>query len=256
MNHHRLGVTALILLIFLTIIYAHRQLSPFDEPISPIISIPFAGKVPEPITRGDTSKKQVIFTFDGGEGSQSASIILDVLQKHHTHGTFFLTGLWVTRNPDLVKRMQKEGHEIYNHTLTHPHLPTLDREHVVAELVGMDRIFSSLTSSSTKPYFRPPYGEYDRAVLASASRAGYRAVMWTVDAGDWMESQGFTEEETRQRIFSHLEPGAIILMHLGDTITGSILDDVFTKIEEQGYSLVPLSQGLNRFGTPLSSLIY
>lgn len=256
MNHRRLGVTALIFLILLTVIYVHKQLSPIEMPIVPIISVPFAGKVPHIITHGDTTKKQVIFTFDGGEGSQSASIVLDTLKKHNTHGTFFLTGTWVTRNPDLAKRMIREGHEIYNHTLTHPHLPSLEISQIKDELRSMDQILFNLTGSSTKPYFRPPYGEYNQDVLTAASRAGYRAVMWTTDAGDWMESEGFTEAETRDRIFSHLEPGAIILMHVGDTITGAILDDVFTKVEGLGYTLVPLSQGLDKFSTPTSSLIY
>lgn len=245
MKFHR-GLVALIELCILAAIYFygqyHRPVILPTPPVKPEFS--FHGIVPREITHGDTNKQQIIFTFDGGEGSQSASAILDVLAKHHAHGTFFLTGIWVTRNPDLVKRMQAEGHEIFNHTYDHPHLPTLDEQQVTKELEGMDRTVLSLIGSSTKPYFRPPYGDFDHKTLTTAARSGYRAVMWTIDAGDWMESQGYTESDVRERIFSHISPGAIILMHVGDTITGSILDDVFTTLESQGYKIVSLTQGL------------
>lgn len=244
MNHHRLGITALILLIFLTIVHAYQTRNFVGHPPTFIPQIPFGGMVPAEITHGTTDKKQMIFTFDGGEGSQSASTVLDILQKHNSRGTFFLTGKWVLRNPELVKRMHREGHEIYNHSLNHPHLPTLADERIGLQLDTMDQILFNLIGTSTKPYFRPPYGDRDERVLAVAARMGYRSVMWTVDAGDWMESEGFTADEVRGRIFSHVEPGAIILMHLGDTITGSILDDVFTTVERLGYKLVPLSQGM------------
>ncbi len=244
MNHHRLGITALILLIFLTILHAHQILRPVESPLTPLAPVYFSGKIPSEITHGSKDKKQIIFTFDGGEGAQSASVVLDVLQKHNSQGTFFLTGKWVLRNPELVKRMHQEGHEIYNHSLTHPHLPTLTDERIALQLDTMEQILLGLVGTSTKPYFRPPYGDYDERVLSVAARQGYRAVMWTVDAGDWMESEGFTKEEVRARIFSHIKPGAIILMHIGDTITGAILDDVFTTIESQGYSLVSLSKGM------------
>lgn len=244
MNHHRLGVTALVLLIILTIIYA-RWLTYSVEPTDmTIASAPFGGMVPSEITHGNRDKKQIIFTFDGGEGAQSASAVLDTLHKHNSRGTFFLTGKWVMRNPDLVQRMRREGHEVYNHSLSHPHLPLLSDQRIMLQLETMDETLLRLVGTSTKPYFRPPYGDRDARVLATAARAGYRSVMWTVDAGDWMESEGFTADEVRGRIFGNIEPGAIILMHLGDTITGSILDDVFTQIEARGYALASLSQGL------------
>lgn len=244
MNHHRLGITALIFVIIISGFYIHTQLASrnISPPIIPYL--PFGGTIPKEITHGDTSKKQVIFTFDGGEGTQSVSKILNVLKKHHVRGTFFLTGKWILRNSDLVKRIISEGHEIFNHSYDHPHFTEISNEQIVSELVNMDLAFESIAGTSTKPYFRPPYGDRDLRILKSAAHAGYRSVMWTVDAGDWMESEGYTEDQVRERIFSHLESGTIILMHVGDTITGSILDDVFTTIENQGYKIVSLTQGM------------
>ncbi|OHA44770.1 MAG: hypothetical protein A3G04_02885 [Candidatus Taylorbacteria bacterium RIFCSPLOWO2_12_FULL_44_9] len=244
MNYHRLGITALVLILFLTLIYMIQRLMPDRKLLVDAIQIGFEDKVPSPITHGDVSKRQVIFTFDGGEGSQSAFVVLDILRKHHARGTFFLTGKWVLRNPDLIRRMQAEGHEIYNHSLTHPHLPFLTDREIANELGNMDRTLLNLINTSTKPYFRPPYGDYDERVLFAAARHGYRAVMWTIDAGDWMESEGFTADAVRARIYSHIEPGAIVLMHLGDDITGLILDEIFTQIEDLGYKIVSLTQGI------------
>jgi peptidoglycan/xylan/chitin deacetylase (PgdA/CDA1 family) len=196
------------------------------------------------IARGDTSKKEVIFTFDGGGTIQSADAILAVLAKHHVKGTFFLTGKMVEAHPDLVKSIAAAGNEIFSHTYDHPDLTTLTDTQIVAELTKMENVLQATTGVSPKPYFRAPYGARDARVLAIASKDGYQSVYWTVDAMDWREPQGETAAQVKDRILSNVAPGTIYLMHLGDTITGSILDDVFTTIEAKGYKIVSLTQGI------------
>ena len=196
------------------------------------------------ISHGDTSKKQVIFTFDGGSGAQSGDKILATLAKHHVRGSFFLTGKFVEENPDLVKHMVAQGHEIFNHTYNHPHLPTLKDNDIVEELEKMEKSLMTVAGISPKPYFRAPYGDRNSRVLDIAAKAGYRSVYWMTDALDWQESSGKTANQVGKLILSHIAPGAIYLMHLGDSITGNILDDVFTKIEARGYTPVSLIQGL------------
>ena len=213
------------------------------QPVS-FTPAPFEGRIPPEIVRGDVTKNQVIFTFDGGEGDQSTQGILAALKKHGVTGTFFLTGKWVERNPDLVRSVAAQGHEIFNHTYDHPHLPTLNMYRIKHQLRSMDTVLTSLIGSSTQPYFRPPYGDRDADTLAAAAQAGYQSVYWTVDARDWLESQGETNESVKERIYSSLSPGAIYLMHVGDTITGAILDDVFTEVKRRGYTPVSLIQGL------------
>lgn len=196
------------------------------------------------IVRGDTSKKQVIFTFDGGDGAQSGEQILAALAKHHVTGTFFLTGKFVEANPMLVKKMVAQGNEIFSHTYDHPHLTGIDDASIAQEFSRMEHVLQGVTGISPRPYFRAPYGDRDDRVLKNAFKDGYQSVYWTVDALDWEQKQGKTADEVRARILDNLAPGNIYLMHFGDTITGSILDDVFTKIEAQGYKLVSLTQGL------------
>jgi delta-lactam-biosynthetic de-N-acetylase len=240
-HHHRRSISVFVLLSIIAIIYAHER-TIVHEVQTPIVAT--HAVQPEVIIHGDRNKKHVTFTFDGGEGNQSAEAILHVLAKHHVTGTFFLTGKWIGRNQDMVKRMKAEGHEIYNHSFDHPHFTELNTEEIATQLRRTDIIFEALTGSSTRPYFRPPYGDYDERIVQVAAREGYHTVMWTADAGDWMESEGYTADHVRARIMAAVQPGAIILMHIGDTITGSILDEVFTTLEAQGYQLTSLSQAV------------
>lgn len=196
------------------------------------------------IIHTDRSQKQVIFTFDGGDGAESGEAILAALEEHGAIGTFFLTGKFAEENPELVKKMARKGHEIFNHTYSHRDLTTLSDADIKEELARTDALIKSFTGKSTKPYFRAPYGARDERVLAAAADAGYQSVYWTVDVLDWKESEGFTVAEAQARIFDNLQPGAIYLMHIGDTITGAILDNVFTEIESRGYAIVPLAEGI------------
>ena len=196
------------------------------------------------ITRGDQSKNQVVFTFDGGAGTQSLQPILDTLKKYGIKGTFFITGKWAENNVDLVKQISDAGHEIFNHTYDHPHLTQLTDEQITEELNKTDEIISKITGKSTKPFFRPPFGERDSRVLKVAEQAGYRSVYWTIDVLDWKESEGYTAEQSEQRVLNNLKPGTIYIMHIGDNITGQILDELFMNIENKGYSIVSLTEGI------------
>jgi len=196
------------------------------------------------IYRGDVTKKQVIFTFDGGSVDVSALKILSVLKKHGVKGTFFLTGRFIEDNKDIVRRIHDEGHEIFNHTYDHPHLPTISDNDIVSQLARMDQRLEEVAGISSKPYFRAPYGDRDQRVLRTAFNQGYQSVFWTLDALDWMESEGVNSEQVRNLILSSLASGNIYLMHLGDSITGNILDDLFGEIERRGYKIVSLTQGL------------
>jgi peptidoglycan/xylan/chitin deacetylase (PgdA/CDA1 family) len=200
--------------------------------------------VPKEIIKGDTGKKQVIFTFDAGSGTQSAQQILDTLKKYNLKATFFLTGKWAEKNGDLVKTISSAGHEIGNHTYSHPHLTQISDDEIVSELKKTEDIIVGLTGKSTKPYFRAPYGERNAHILEITAQAGYQSVYWSTDALDWEESTGMTADKVRARILAHLEPGEIYLMHVGDTITGNILDDVIKQIQEKGYNIVPLKDGI------------
>ena len=239
--HARLGIS--LISVFAVLIFASNI---FKAPKHETLSQPPRASSSKEIMRGDASKKQVIFTFDGGSGSQSAEQILAVLAKHRVKGTFFLTGGFIEAFPLLTKEIYAAGNEIFNHTYDHPHLTELSNRDIQRELNMMELAAKVVVGHdlSVRPYFRAPYGDSDKRVALAAFGAGYQPVYWTVDAGDWQESTGETASMVRDSILSNIAPGNIYLMHLGDSITGSILDDVFSSIESRGYKIVSLTQGL------------
>lgn len=196
------------------------------------------------ISHGDRSKKQVIFTFDGGDRNLSGEKILEVLNKYGIKSSFFLTGKFVENNPVFVKNLQKAGHQIHNHSYDHPHLTDLSNEEIINQLNKMESVLIRTIGISPKPYFRAPYGNRDQRVLKTAFLTGYQSVYWTIDAMDWQESEGRTNWDVKNNILSNLAPGNIYLMHLGDTIIGSVLDELIVEIKNRGYNIVSLTQGL------------
>jgi peptidoglycan/xylan/chitin deacetylase (PgdA/CDA1 family) len=194
------------------------------------------------ISRGNINKKQIIFTFDCGSGDNSANKILEVAQKHNLKITFFATGKFAEQYPGDIKKFAAAGHEIFNHTYDHPYLTKITDDQIKEEFEKTDTIINSLTSKTSKPFFRPPYGDRNQHVRDLAQSLGYQEIYWTTDALDWQE--GRTNEQTKEKIYSSLKNGEIILMHVGDDITGQILDEVFTHVENQGYEIVPLSEGI------------
>ena len=196
------------------------------------------------ISRGNQNKREVIFTFDCGAGSQSLAAILNTLAAYHVKGTFFMTGKWAEANPSAARQISAAGHEVFNHTYDHPYLTQVSDAGIIQELGQADAVISPLIGRSTKPFFRPPYGDRNAQVLQVAAAQGYRSVYWTVDALDWKEPDGYTAAQSESRILSTLGPGNIYLMHVGDNITGQILADVFAKLTSQGYGIVSLTQGL------------
>lgn len=244
MRYHRIGLFSLILLCIISGFYFYSEYKYHRSYKVVIPESSWDGQVPAEIVYGDKRKKQVIFTFDAGSSNTSIEKILETLKKHHVKGTFFMTGTWVLNNREIVRRIVSDGHEIFNHSFNHPHLTELSDIEVISQLEDMDATLMNIAGTSTKPYFRPPYGDRNAHVLRLAAQAGYTSVYWTIDAGDWEEGSGRSADEVRQKIISNLRPGMIILMHVGDTITGMILDDIFTTIEDQGYRLVSLTQGI------------
>ncbi|MES2216702.1 MAG: polysaccharide deacetylase family protein [Patescibacteria group bacterium] len=261
-SHHRSTApavgTLIFVLVFLALVGAQaciraQQLAEIRDrsvpPVPPTLqpSIPSTPSTTphtnfKEITHGDTSKKQVIFTFDAGSGTRSYKGILAALAKHHVKGTFFLVGKWVEQNPELARGLIAAGHEVFNHSYSHPYFTQLTADEIKTQLQKMDDVLASTTGTRTRPYFRAPYGDRDTAVLKATTDAGFQSVYWSVDSLDWRE--GETAETVKNRVLPNIHPGAIVLMHVGDTPTGDVLDEIFTTLESEGYTLVSLTQGL------------
>lgn len=186
------------------------------------------------VTRVATSEKVVALTFDAGSDRGFAAEILDALASHGIHVSFGMTGKWAEANPDLLQRMVGEGHALMNHTYDHPHMETLGAEQRLWQLSRTEDIIDGITGATTKPYFRPPYGSYNNQVLADVGSAGYRySVMWTVDCLGW---KGLPASDVAARCLEALQPGAILLMHVGAASTDyAALEEIIAGIDGGGY---------------------
>lgn len=195
------------------------------------------------ISLGNKERKEIALTFDAGSGSGSANKILNILEENNIKATFFLTGKWAEQNPELVKKISRAGHEIYNHTYSHPDLTKTTEEEIKSQFDKTENIIMNLTGRSTKPFFRPPYGARNKIVLDFICGEGYQSIFWTVDALDWKE--GTTADVAKSRIFAKEQNGEIILMHVGDNLSAEILLEVIQKFNADGYKFVPLSKAVS-----------
>jgi peptidoglycan/xylan/chitin deacetylase (PgdA/CDA1 family) len=195
------------------------------------------------VTRIATDAKVVALTFDAGSDRGFAAEILDTLATHGIKASFGMTGKWAESNPDLLLRMVNEGHTLINHTYDHPHMETLGTEQRVSQLALAEEIIRESTGTTTKPYFRPPYGSYNNQVLIDVASAGYRySVMWTVDCLGW---KGLPPSEVAARCRNALEPGAILLMHVGAASTDyAALDEILADIDRSGYRYATIKEFL------------
>ncbi len=186
------------------------------------------------VTRVPTSEQVVALTFDAGSDRGFAAEIMDTLAVHGIRASFGMTGRWAESNPDLLRRMVEEGHTLINHTYDHPHMETLGTEQRLWQLARTEEIINGITGATTKPYFRPPYGSYNNQVLIDVAAAGYRySVMWTVDCLGW---KGIPASEVAARCEDALQPGAILLMHVGAASTDyAALEDIIAAIDRGGY---------------------
>jgi peptidoglycan-N-acetylmuramic acid deacetylase len=242
----RSHVTALILLVIIAASYAIN--TNVKAPTVPPAISPTPTVAPLPhtdfreISTGDTSKKQAIITIDAGFGERSAEGLLAALSKHKIKASFFLVGTWIEDHQELTRRIVKEGHEVFNHSYDHRMYTQLTADEIKADLQKMDDVLFSTAGVRTRPYYRAPSGDRNEAVNRAAAEAGFQSIYWDVDPQDWrLDVSG---ETIKSRVLAKIHPGAIVLLHIADSTTGDIADELFTALEKQGYKLVSLTEGL------------
>lgn len=202
------------------------------------------------LERGESGRMEAALTFDAGEGAGYTTEILDFLAERNIKASFGITGEWAREYPDLVQRMVDDGHHIFNHTESHRSwtgasttgepLPPEDR---IAELEGAERAVYDETGYSMKPYFRPPYGDYDIDGLKLLKEQGYEYTLWwTCDSYAW---DGATADEIVERCGPNGPgggPGAIVLMHVTQENDYLALDEMVAAYRSEGYEFVTMEQ--------------
>jgi peptidoglycan/xylan/chitin deacetylase (PgdA/CDA1 family) len=187
------------------------------------------------------SEGKVALTFDAGASNSSAPIILDTLAQYRVHATFFLTGKWCETSPELVKRIVREGHEIANHTYSHPDLRRLADAEIATQLQDMADALYKVAGVNPIAYFRPPYGSRDNRVIEASAVAGYKCIYWSLDSLDAFK-KGITAQEIHDRVIEHIEPGDIVLMHCGSSATAEALPGILNVLRERGLTPVKITE--------------
>jgi len=250
-------------------------LAPSLPPAPPLPEV-----IPEPelppapaldIARASTDRKEVLLTFDGGSNANSTPAILDILKAHGIRATMFLTGEFIQRYPELVRRIAREGHTVGNHTFSHPHLtsfsfngrqstlPGVTPEFLHSQLSRAAGLYQLATDRTLSPYWRAPFGEYNGAILRWGADAGWRHVYWTphMDTLDWVANPSDPLFRTPAQILAGLlrqsrqapagMNGGIVLMHLGTEREGesradTVLESLVKQLEADGYGFVPVDR--------------
>ena len=204
------------------------------------------------IRTADTDALIVALTFDAGADRGYAADILDILQAEGVVATFGMTANWAEDNPDLILRMVNEGHTLINHTETHRSwtgrstgaAPLTSAERA-EELRATEAVVDAIAGYDMRPYFRPPYGDYDDSVVADLQANGYTVnVMWTVDSLGW---NGLSASEITARTIDGTVPGAIHLFHVGAASQdAAALPDIIAGLRELGYRFVTVQEMVGR----------
>ena len=194
------------------------------------------------VSRATTSDKVVALTFDFGSDAGNSARILQILADRGVKATFFVTGAAAANNPAVVRSVVTQGHEIGNHSYSHPYFTKLTPTQMADELARANTAIRNASGQAPKPYFRPPYGDYNSAVLQAVGNAGYsHTIMWTIDTVDW---QGVSSASIRNKVVSGATPGSIVLMHVGGGATGTpdALPGMIDGLRSAGYRLVTVSE--------------
>jgi peptidoglycan/xylan/chitin deacetylase (PgdA/CDA1 family) len=197
------------------------------------------------IGRGNPDRPWIALTFDAGSDIGPLPSILETLNEKGIRCTFFITGIMLNQpdGTDLLQRIVDEGHELGNHSDTHPQFTTLTSEGMAEELAAVEDAVVQLTGESTKPYFRPPFGNRDDRVRQVVQQNGYFTIYWTYEVRDWTEDR--TAEDIFNRAVDQASNGAIVVLHVGAWETAEVLPDIIDELRARGYRLVTLSELLS-----------
>jgi len=191
-----------------------------------------------PVYSVETDEKKIAVTFNAAWGDETTDEILDILNENNIKATFFLVGTYAKAYPDSVKRIYNAGHELGNHSLKHTDPVKQEYADIIADMSDCGDIIYSLTGTFPLVY-RAPSGSYDNKTVEAAESLGMTVVQWSADSIDW---KNISAEKLTERILSKTTPGGILLFHLGKENTASALPEIISRLKEEGYSFVTVSE--------------
>ncbi|MTI57353.1 MAG: DUF2334 domain-containing protein [Geosporobacter ferrireducens] len=191
----------------------------------------------EPIRNGDPSLSKAAITCNVDWGNEVIPEILEVLEDKNIKITFFVTGRWASKYPELLQEIYDRGHEIGNHGYSHKAHSKMNEKENYLEIKKAEEAIEKVLGIKLK-YFAPPSGDYGEATLEAAEKLGYQTILWSIDTIDWKE--GSTADVILSRVMKKPHHGAILLMH-PKSETAKALPILIDKIREEGIQLGTVS---------------
>lgn len=198
----------------------------------------FNAKKELPIYYVDTQEKKIALSFDAAWGTDHTKNILDTLDKYDIKTTFFLVDFWATKHPDMVKEIDKRGHEVQNHSTTHPKMTELSKEEMIKEIKATEESIEKIIGKKST-LFRPPFGDYNDELIKTCKELGYHTIQWDIDSLDWKE---ISAESVVEKVTRNVKNGSIVLFHNNAKYVSEYLPLVIEKLHDQGYEIVPVSE--------------
>ena len=180
-------------------------------------------------------KKYVAITFDDGPSNETTTKLVDGLKLRNAKVTFFMLGNRILTNQELVKRINNEGHIVASHTYSHKNLLKINLQSALNDINSTNEVIKSVIGKYPK-YIRPPYGNYNKALLDNVDMT---FILWNVDTEDWKKRNS---EEIYEYIINKVEDGDIVLLHdLYDTSVDGVLKAI-DYLKDEGYIFVNLDE--------------
>lgn len=191
-----------------------------------------------PIYCVQKDSKVVSVTFDAAWGADDTGNLIEILDKYDVTATFFVVGDWVDKYPEAVKALSDAGHEVMNHSNSHPHMTELSKDKMLQELNSCNDKIEAVTG--VRPtLFRAPYGEYNDALVGAARSLGCYTIQWDVDSLDWKD---LSATDINERVCKAVQSGSIVLFHNAAKHTPEALPSIIEYLLAQGYKIVPVSE--------------
>jgi peptidoglycan/xylan/chitin deacetylase (PgdA/CDA1 family) len=192
----------------------------------------------EPIYQGSTHEKSLALAVNVDWGEDVIPQMLEIFEQEKIRATFFVTGRFADKFPEIVKEIDRGGHEVGNHGYSHNHPDRTGFGVNQKEIIRTEEALKKIIDNPVKLY-APPYGESSRRVVEAAGDLGYKTIMWTIDTVDWKE--GSTVQGIAHKVVSKAQNGAIVLMHPRE-VTVKALPIIIEELKAQGYQFKKISQ--------------
>lgn len=193
----------------------------------------------------ENEEMMIALTFDDGPHPKITPKILEILRKYGVKATFFEIGENVEAYPDVTRSVIENGHEIGNHTYTHPHISNLTNEVLSEEMERCDKAIFKVAGVHPT-LFRPPEGVVDQAVKVIADVNDYSVILWRVDTRDWA---GTSAQSIKNNVMKNIRSGDIILMHdyvMKSCHTVEAVELIIPALLERGFKFVTVSELIGR----------